>query len=309
MPSEVKDAKILLLDSPIEVKETDIDTKIQINDPEKMEDFLNMEEKMLRDMVNKIVSHGVNVVFCQKGIDDLAQHFLAKNGIFAVRRVTRSDLQKLAKATNARIVNNLNEITKEDIGHAKQVSEKMVGNETMIFVEGCKEAKAVTLLVRGATDHVVDEIARAMEDAIGDVASVIMSNKAVGGAGAVETKLSLRLSDFANSLSGREQLAVKAFSEALEAIPKTLAENAGLDPIDVIVDLKAEHKKNKKWAGIDVFEGKVVDAWDSGVIEPLKIKTQALSSAVEVAVMLLRVDDVVLAAPPQGNARQQEYLD
>lgn len=308
MPKQVNDAKILLLDSPIEVKEGDIDTKIQITDPEKMEQFLALEERMLRTMVDKIVANNVNVVFCQKGIDDLAQHFLAKKGIFAVRRVTRSDLEKISRATGANLVNNVNEISDQDIGTADIVSEKKVGEDNMIFVEGCDSAKAVTILVRGATEHVVDEIYRAIDDAIGDVASVVMSSKVVGGAGAVEVELAMRLFQFANTFSGKEQLAIKSFADALEVIPKTLAENAGLDPINVIADLRSSHEKKHKWAGIDVFTGKVIDSWEEGVIEPLKIKTQAINSASEVAVMLLRVDDVILSAPPNKQAQQGEYF-
>jgi len=305
MPRVVENAKILLLDSPLEIKSTEIDAKIQITDPSQMQAFLDMEEKMLKDMVAKAVGSGANVILCQKGIDDLAQHYLAKNGIYAVRRVKKSDMDKLARATGAKVINNLDDVTAGDLGKAGMVSEKKVGDEEMTFVEGCKKAKAVTILVKGGTEHVVDEVKRAVDDAIGDVTAALIVGKVVAGAAAPEVEIARNLRLYAGKLSGREQLAVQAFATAIEVIPRTLAENAGLDPIDVLTALNAAHQKGQKWAGINVFTGKVMDAWKEGVIEPLKIKTQAVSSAAEVAMMILRIDDVIAGggsgdAPPGG---------
>ncbi|MBR9690711.1 thermosome subunit [Candidatus Woesearchaeota archaeon] len=303
MPKNVKNAKIALVDSAIEIKDTETDAKITITDPEKLQAFLDMEEDMLKKMVDKISGSGANVLFCQKGIDDVAQHFLSKKGIYACRRVKKSDMEKLSKATGGKIVTNLDDLSKTDIGTAGVVEERKVGDEHMTYVFDCNSAKAVTLLVRGGTEHVVDEVTRAVEDAIGDVSATLISGKVVAGAGAPEIEVAKELKKYANSLSGREQLAVSAFAEAMEIIPRTLSENAGLDPIDTLTDLKAQHDKGKKWAGINVFNGKVMDAWNEGVIEPLKIKTQAISSASEVAVMILRIDDVI-ASGETGAAPQ-----
>ncbi|MEM4508009.1 MAG: thermosome subunit beta [Archaeoglobaceae archaeon] len=303
MPKTVRNAKILLLDSALEVKETEIDAKIRITDPEKLQRFIEQEEKMLKDMVDKIAKAGANVVFCQKGIDDLAQYYLAKAGILAVRRVKKSDIEKLAKATGAKILTDLREISPADLGEAELVEERKVGDEKMVFIEGCKNPKAVTILVRGGTEHVVDEIARGIEDAIRVVACAIEDGKVVAGAGAPEMELSLRLKQWAPSIGGREQLAIEAFATALEVIPRTLAENAGIDPIDVIVNLKSAHEKGQKYAGVDVDTGKVVDMKEMGVIEPLRVKTQAIQSATEVAVMILRVDDVIAA---KGLEKEKE---
>ncbi|MEM0302609.1 MAG: thermosome subunit beta [Archaeoglobaceae archaeon] len=303
MPKTVRNAKILLLDSALEVKETEIDAKIRITDPEKLQRFIEQEEKMLKDMVDKIAKAGANVVFCQKGIDDLAQYYLAKAGILAVRRVKKSDIEKLAKATGAKILTDLREISPADLGEAELVEERKVGDEKMVFIEGCKNPKAVTILVRGGTEHVVDEIARGIEDAIRVVACAIEDGKVVAGAGAPEMELSLRLKQWAPSIGGREQLAIEAFATALEVIPRTLAENAGIDPIDVIVNLKSAHEKGQRYAGVDVDTGKVVDMKERGVIEPLRVKTQAIQSATEVAVMILRVDDVIAA---KGLEKEKE---
>ena len=300
MPNVVKNAKIALLDAALEIKNTEIDAKIQITDPNQMQAFIDMEEKMLHEMVNKIAKSGATVVFCQKGIDDLAQHFLAKKGIYAARRVKKSDMEALARATGANIITNLDDLSASDLGHAGVVEAKKLGDEDMTYVRDCKNPKAVTILIRGGTEHVIDEIKRAMDDAIGDIAASIKNGKVVAGAGAPEIELARNLRLFAESLSGREQLAVKAFADAIEVIPKTLAENAGLDPIDIIAEMKSAHDKGRKWAGIDVFSGKVIDAWKDGVIEPLKIKTQAVSSASEVAIMVLRIDDVIAGGAGRG---------
>jgi len=306
MPQSLKNAKILLVDSAIEVKSTETDAKIQITDPSQMQAFIDQEEKILQEMVEKIAKSGANVLFCQKGIDDIAQHFLAKKGIYAARRVKKSDMEKLARATGATLITNLDEIASSDLGKAGIVQEKKVGDEQMTDVEECKKPKAVTMLVRGGTEHVVDEVKRALEDAIGDVSAALITGKVVGGAGSTEVELSRNLRHFANSLSGREQLAVQAFADSVEIIPKTLAENAGLDSINILTELKAMHDKGKKWAGIDVFSGKVIDSWKANVIEPLKIKTQAVKSASESAIMILRIDDVIASTggkggmPPEG---------
>ncbi len=305
MPRNIQKGKIVLIDSSLEIKNTETDAKIQITDPNQMQAFLDMEEKMLKKMTDRIVNAGANVVFCQKGIDDIAQHFMAKQDIYAVRRIKKSDMKKLAKATGARIVTNLEDLTPRDLGTGI-VEEKKVGDEMMTFVRECPNAKSVTILIRGGTDHVVDEAERAIIDAIGDVMAAIKVGKIVAGAGSPELELSKKLMDYSEKLSGREQLSAKAFAEAMLVIPRTLAENAGLDPIDTLTELKSAHEKNRKWAGIDVFSGKVMNAWKAGVIEPLKIKTQAVSSATEVATMILRIDDVIASGErpqvPKGPA-------
>lgn len=293
MHKYVKDARIALINSSIEIRSPETDTKIQITAPEQMQAFLNQEENMLRSMVEKISSSGANVLICQKGIDDLAQHFLAKKGIYAVRRAKKSDMEALAMATGAKIITNLEDLTKDDLGYAGIVEEQKVGEEEMTFVKECKTPKAVTILIRGGTEHIVDEIKRAMEDVIGDIASSLRTGMVVAGAGAPEIEVALGLRKFADSLSGRQQLAVQAFADAIEVIPKTLAENAGLDPIDIVTELKSAHDKGNKHAGVDVFTGKVIDAWKKGIIEPWKIKSQAISSASAVSEMILRIDDVI----------------
>ena len=301
MPTKVENSKIALIDAALEIKNTEIDSKIQINDPSQIQSFLDQEELMLRNMVNRVIESGANVVICQKGIDDLAQHFLAKNNIYAIRRVKKSDMEKLSRATGAKIVSNLKDLSSEDLGRAGLVREVKTGDEEMTYITDCVNPKSVTLLVRGGTEHVVDEVERAVKDALGDVAASLKDGKIVGGAGSCEIELSKRLREFGNSLSGREQLAVFAFSESIEIIPRTLAENSGLDPIDVLTDLKAKHDDNQKWAGVDVFTGEIVDAWSRGVIEPLKIKTQAIKSASEVAELILRIDDVIASDKSSVN--------
>ncbi len=310
MPKICKNAKIALLDCALEIKNTEVDAKIQITDPNQMQAFLDMEEKMLLTMVEKVAKSQATVIFCQKGIDDLAQHFLSKKGIYACRRVKKSDMEGISRATGAKIVSNLDDLSLADLGLAGFVEEKKIGDEQMTFVKECKNPKTVTILVRGGTEHVADEIKRAMTDAIGDVIAALKDGKVVAGAGSVEIELAKEIRKYAESLSGREQLAVGAFADAMEVIPRTLAENAGLDPIDILTELKAAHDNNQKWAGVNVFTGKIMDAWAEGVIEPLKIKTQAISSASEVAVMILRIDDVIAAGnlnkgmgqmPPGGH--------
>jgi len=296
MPKIVHNAKIALLDCPLEIEKTETDAQIRITSPEQLQAFLQQEQRMLKEMVEKIAKTGANVVITEKGIDDLAQHYLAKKGIVACRRVKRSDLEALAKATGGRIVSNLEDLTEKDLGFAEVVEEKKIAGEAMTFVRGCKNPKAVTILVRGSTEHVVDEIDRNVEDGIGAVVSALESGKIVPGAGAIEAELARRIREFAEKFSGREQLAIQEFANALEIIPRTLAENAGLDPIDMLVELRAAHEHGKINYGIDVFEGKVKDAIEMGVIEPLKVKTQAIKSASEAAEMILRIDDVIAAS-------------
>src|SRR3989344_1653967 len=302
MPRVVKNAKMVLLNREIEIKKTEIDANIEITSPDQLQAFLDQEEKMLKDMVEKIAATSANVLVCQKGIDDVAQHFLSKRGIYAVRRVSDSDIKKIAKATGGKVVTNLHDLSAEDLGHAGMVEEVKVGDTEFTYIRECKNPKAVTLLIRGGTEHITAEIERALTDAIGDVIAALKDGKVVGGAGAPEIELSMGLRKYAESLSGREQLAVQAFAEAMEIIPITLVENAGLDPIDSMTDLKAAHTKKMKWAGIDVFTGKVMDSWKKGVIEPLKIKVQAVSSASEVAVMVLRIDDIIQSSSGKGGA-------
>ncbi|MBW2983028.1 TCP-1/cpn60 chaperonin family protein [Candidatus Woesearchaeota archaeon] len=301
MPLKVKDARIALIDSPLEVKSTEMDAKISITDPAKMQEFLDMEENMLQEMVDRVTKTGANVVCCQKGVDDLAQHFLAKKGVYVLRRVKKSDMEKLSKATGASIITDLKNLSSKDLGMAGLVEEVKVGDEGMTYIRDCRNPRSVTVLIRGGTEHVVDEVKRALEDALGDVAAALRLQFVVAGAGASEVELARHLRQYADGLSGRVQLAVRSFADAMEVVPRTLAENAGLDPIDVITDLKAAHDKDRRWAGINVFTGKVMDAWKQGVMEPLKIKTQAVSSAAEVAVMILRIDDVILSEPQGGQ--------
>jgi chaperonin GroEL (HSP60 family) len=295
MPKEVRSARILLLESALEIKELENDAKISIDSPEKMQAFFNEEDRMLRGMVDKVVKSGANVVFCQKGIDDIAQHYLAKAGILAARRVKKSDMESMEKATGAKIVSSLDDMAKTDIGFAGVVHEKKVSGDRMIFVEECKEPKALTLLIRGGTEHVVDEVERAVEDAIKGIASALELGKIVAGGGAAEIELAKNLRKYAETFKGREQLAVNAFADAMEVIPRSLAENAGLDPIDKIAALRAEHDKGAVRKGLDVLSGEMAEMDKLGVIEPLKIKLQAVQSASEVAEMILRIDDVISA--------------
>ncbi|ALM76339.1 thermosome subunit beta [Thermococcus barophilus] len=295
MPKRVEGAKIALINDAIEVKETETDAEIRITSPEQLQAFLEQEERMLKEMVDKIVATGANVVFCQKGIDDLAQHYLAKAGILAVRRVKKSDMEKLAKATGAKIVTNIRDLTPDDLGYAEVVEERKVAGESMIFVEGCKNPKAVTILIRGGTEHVVDEVERAMEDAIKVVKDIVEDGKIVAGGGASEIELSVKLDEYAKEVGGKEQLAIEAFAEALKVIPRTLAENAGLDPIETLVKVIAAHKEKGPTVGVDVFAGEPADMMERGVIEPVRVKKQAIKSASEAAIMILRIDDVIAA--------------
>jgi len=303
MPSEVKDAKIALIDAALEVKKTEIDAKIEITDPTQLQAFLNEEEAMLKRMVDTVRKSGANAVFCQKGIDDLAQHYLAKDGIYAVRRAKKSDMEKLAKATGGKVVTKLDELSKDDLGYAKLVYEKKIGEDEMTFVTGCKNPKAVSILIRGGTEHVVDEVERSLEDATSVVAVAIEDGKVITGGGSSAMEIALTLRDFGPSVGGREQIAIEAFADAMEVIPRTLAENAGLDPIDILIELRKEHKKGNKHAGINVFTGKVTDMKKENVIEPIRVGSQAISSATDAAVMILRIDDVIAARAGEGGGK------
>ncbi len=299
MPTVVKNAKIALLDVALEIKSPETDTKINITAPEQLQAFIDQEEQMLKGMVEKIKKSKANVIFCQKGIDDIAQYYLTKAGLFAVRRVNKSDMEKLAMATGAKIVSNLNELSPKDLGKAAKVEELKEGEEGMTYVRGCSSPKALTILVRGSTEHVVDEIERAIKDGLGDVSAALQEGKIVAGAGAIEVEVARLVRKTA--YGGREQLAIEQFADALDSIPRILAENAGIDPIDTLTELKAKHEKGNSNFGINVLSGKVEDSMRKGIIEPLKIKTQAIKSASEVAIMILRIDDVVAAsktAPP-----------
>ncbi len=301
MPNSVEDAEIALIDSPIEVRETETDAEINISDPSQMKNFVEQEEEQLKEMVKAIEDAGANVVLCQKGIDDMAQHYLAKKDIYAVRRVSSGDMNKLAKATNANVVTSISEIESSDLGSAGTVEQRRIGGDSMTFVQDCPEAKSVSVLIRGGTEHVVDEIERAMEDAIGGVSSALRNGRVVGGGGATEVELAQELRDYADSVGGREQLAINAFADSLEIIPRTLSENAGFDPIDTLVDLRNRHDDGEVWAGIDVTSGESQKLFDRGVVEPQQIKTQAVSSASEAAEMILRIDDVVSASDMGGD--------
>ncbi len=293
MPSPVKDARIALIDSALEIKKTEIEAKVQITDPSKIQDFLAQESDTFKNMVEKVKKSGANVVLCQKGIDDIAQHYLAKEGIYAVRRVKKSDMEKLAKATGAKIVTNLDDLTSAALGKAEKVEEKKISDDRMTFVTGCANPKAVSILIRGGTDHVVSEIERSLNDAIRVVALTKEDGKYLPGGGAIEAELAMKVRNFANSVGGREQLAIEAFAKALEIIPRTLAENAGMDPINTLIQLKADHEKGKVTYGIDFSENKVGDMAKAGVFDPLRVKKHALESAAEVSTMILRIDDVI----------------
>ena len=302
MPKRIERAKIALLDCPLEIEKTEFDAKINIESPEQMEAFLKQEEDMLHEMVDKINKAGANVVLAEKGVDDMAQHFLARKGILVVRRIKKSDIEKLAKATGGKVITNLDALTPEDLGHANLVEERKIGNDKMTFVEGCKHPRAVTILIRGATERIVDEAERSIHDALCVVRDVVEEPKVVAGGGAPELEVSRGLKKYAETLPGREQLAVMAFAEALETIPATLTENAGLDPIDILSDLRARHEKGETWAGIEVVTGKIQDMSKAGVFEPLAVKKQIIKSGTEAASMILKIDDVIAAgkmkAPP-----------
>ena len=307
MPKRIDDAKIALLDCALEMEKTELDAKINIENPEQMKAFLDEETNLLKNLANKIETVGANVVICQKGVDDTVQHFLARKGILAVRRVKSSDMEKVSKATGAGIVSSVDSLSSGDLGNAKLVEERTIADDKMTFIEECENPKAVTILIRGGTERLVDEAERSLHDALCVIRDVIEEPKVVGGGGAPEAELSARLRQFADTLSGREQLAVQAFSEALEYVPLTLAENSGLDPIDILVELRAKHEKGELWAGVDIFSGEITDMTKLDVYEPLAVKKQILKSAGEASIMILRIDDIIASTkmeapsgPPGG---------
>jgi archaeal chaperonin len=301
MPREVKDAKIALLNVALEVKEPETDAQIQITAPAQLEAFLEKEEDMIKKMVEKVKEVGATAVFCQKGVDDLAQHLLAKEGTFAVRRVKKSDMTALSRATGAKIVTDIRDLSEEDLGFAKSVEEKKVAGESMTFVEGCKEPKAVTILLRGGTEHVTDEAERALKDALKVLATALEDKKVVAGGGATEISVGIELAKMAPRVGGREQLAIEAFARAMDIIPRSLADNAGLNAIDLLVKAKSDHGAGKNKNGIEVFTGSVRNMMNLGVIEPARVKKQAIKSASEAATMILKIDDVIAASKLGGK--------
>jgi chaperonin GroEL (HSP60 family) len=310
MPARVEKAKIALLDVALEVEKTEISAEIRIRDPTQMKAFLDQETKMLQEMVGKVAVTGANVLVCQKGIDDLAQHFLAKKGILAVRRAKESDMEKLSKATGGKVLMNFDDLKADDLGHADLVEERKIGDDKMVFVEGCKDPRAVSLLIRAGLERMVDEAERAMNDALSVVADVIEKNKIVAGGGAIEAEIAKELRSYASKAGGREQLAIMAFAEAMEVIPKALSDNAGLESIDILVNLRAAHEKPKgKYMGVDVFSGKVEDMYKQGVLEPVSVKEQAIKSAAEASSMILRIDDIIASTKPKepkGPGKSEE---
>jgi len=301
MPKRIENAKIALIDIVLEVKKTEFSAKINIDRPDQMKAFMDEEESMMRGMVDKIAASGANVAICQKGIDDMVQYFLAKKNILAVRRAKKSSMEKLGKATGGRLITNLDDFSESDLGNAGLVEERRLEEDKWVFIEGCKNPKAVTVLVRGGTEKIVDEAERSIHDALSVVRDVVQKPKVAAGGGAPEMEVASLLREWAGSLSGREQLAAFSFAEALEVIPTTLAENAGLDPIDILVELRSRHEKGEKWTGVDVPGGKVEDMAKLGVYEPIAVKEQIIKSASESASMILRIDDVIAAAKPPST--------
>lgn len=304
MPRVVSEGRIALINSAIEVKKTEVDAKIQITDPNQLAAFLEEEQNYIRGLVETICATGANVVVCQKGIDDLAQHYLAKAGVFAIRRAKKSDMEALAKATGGRVVTNIDDLSDADLGHAARVEERKIGESDMTFLTGCPEAKSVSVLLRGGTEHVVDEIRRAFDDAVGVVAVAWEDGAVLTGGGSVLASLSRELRTYAEGVGGREQMAIEAFASALEIVPRTLAENAGLDPVTTIIDLRKAHADGQVHAGINVYEGGVADMLAGHVLEPVRVVEQAIQSATETATMILRIDDVISSKgviPSEGD--------
>ncbi|MCG2882059.1 MAG: TCP-1/cpn60 chaperonin family protein [Acidilobus sp.] len=307
MPKRVTNAKIAVLDAPLEIQKPDITTKIRVTDVEQLDSFLEEETKILKDMVEQIAATGANVVITQKGIDDVAQHFLAKKGILAVRRVKRSDIEKLARATGAKIVTSIRDLKPESLGYADLVEERKVGNDKMVFIEGAKNPRSVTILLRGANDMLLDEAERNLNDVLHGLRNIMKEPKILGGGGAPEIELALRLREFAATVGGKEQLAIEAFADALETIPSVLAESAGMDPLDTVMQLRSLHSKGLKFAGVDVLNGKIADDMISvNVYEPLVVKKQVIKGAAEAAIALLKIDDLIAAAPPKKEEKSKE---
>ncbi len=294
MPKSIANAKIALLDLAFEIEKTETDARIEITSPEQMQSFLQQEESILKDMAEKVKKSGANVIFTQKGIDDVAQHFLSKMGIMAIRRVKKSDMEKLARATKAKLVTSLDDLSSQDLGNAGMVEERKISGEHMVFVEKCKDPKSVTIFVRGSSEQVVDEAERSITDVIGAVSSAVIDGKYVMGGGSIEIDVANGLREYSSNVGGREQLAIQKFADALEAIPKTLSESAGMDAIDTLVQLRNKHKtKSGETFGVDIFRNSVGDMEKSGIFEPLKVKTQAITSASEAAEIILRIDDMI----------------
>ena len=305
MPKRVVNAKIALINAPFEIEKTEFSAEIRIRDPSLVKQFLDEETRILKEMVDKVAQVGANVVFCQKGIDDIAQFFLAKAGILAVRRVKSSDMEKLAKATGGRIVTNFEDLAEKDLGRAGLVEERKIGEDKMVFVQDCKNPKAVSILIRAGLERQLDEAERALNDAIMNLISLIRDLKYVPGGGASEMALASAIKKEAPKYPGREQLAMLAFAEALEMIPRTLAENAGLEPVEILTDLRARHEKGQHSYGVEVFSGKVQDMFKVGVIEPVKVKEQVMKSAFEATAMILRIDEVIAAARKRGGGEKK----
>ena len=303
MPKKIEGAKIALIDAPLEVEKTEFDAEIRIRSPDAIKAFLDQETDMLKKMVDKVANSGANVLFAQKGIDDVAQHFLAKAGVLVARRVKKSDMEKLAKATGAKVISNLSDLKPEDLGSCDLVEERKVGDDKMVFVEGCSDPRAVSIFIRAGLERMIDEAERALNDALYVISDVAELSKMVPGGGAIEMELSKAVRSYARRVGGREQLAIEAFSDALEVVPRTLADNAGLDVLDTMVEMKASHEKKGGFAmGVNVFKEGVIDMLEEGVVEPMVVKLQAIKSAVEVSSMILRIDDVVAASAPEMPA-------
>jgi len=314
MPEMVTKAKIALVNTALEVRKTEVDARIQIQDPSQLQAFLNEEESMIRKMVEKVRASGATVLLCQKGIDDLALHFLAKHGVYAIKQVKESDMKKIAKATNARIVSDLSDLQKEDLGYAGNILQKKYADDTYTFIQDCKNPKAVSILLRGGTEHVVDELERGIHDSLSVVKVALQDGKMVVGGGASAMEIAMSLREYAPSVGGREQMAIESFADAVEIIPKTLAQNAGFDAVDIILELRRQHKKGNKNAGINVFTGKVEDMLKNHVIEPLSVGLQEIQAASEASMMILRIDDVIAsksggssASPPGGYGGMDDY--
>ncbi len=301
MPTKIQQAKIALLNTAMEIEKTEMSAEIRINDPTQMQMFLEEENRMIKTMVDKIHSIGANVVICQKGIDDMAQHFLSKHGILAVRRVKESDMTKLAKATGARITSNIEDISEKDLGAANLVQQKKVESDKWVFIEGCKHPQSVTLLIRGGTQRVIDEVDRSIHDSLMVVKDVIEKPEIVAGGGAPESFAAAQLKDWADNFDGREQLAIKKYAEALEVIPLTISENAGMDPIDTMATLRSKQNQGQKWTGIDAKNTKIADMMAINVVEPIAVKEQIIKSATEAACMILRIDDVIAVSGGPGG--------
>ena len=309
MPMKIKDAQIALIHTAIEVKKTEVDARIQIQDPTQLQAFLDEEERMIQHMVDKIRESGATVVLCQKGIDDIAQHFLSKNQIYAVEQIKENDIKKLSKATNGRIIADIDELTKDDLGFAGIVEEKKIGDEHLTFITDCKNPKAVSILLRGGTEHVVDELDRAVHDSLSVVKVALEDEKITVGGGAAATEIALGLREYAPSVGGREQMAVESFAKAIEIIPKTLAENAGLDPIDLMIAIRSAHKNGEKYAGVNVLEKKADNLLNQHVLEPLRLILQEIQAATEAAIMILRIDDVIAAKGKQNLGSKGSGMD